>query len=81
MNTNCPSSHYLPTRDFVDTEGESFETRLSVPLVFREGGGQDTPYIADLYEHVSFLGDLNKQIAELPDGAQVRLVIAPKPGQ
>jgi hypothetical protein len=54
---------------------------FSVPLVFRESGGADTAYIVDLYEHVSFLGDLNRQIAELPDGAQVRLVIAPKPGQ
>ena len=52
---------------------------FSVPLVFREGGGPDTAYIADLYEHVSFLGELNKQIAELPDGAQVRLVIGTKP--
>jgi len=54
---------------------------FSVPLVFREGGGPDTAYIADLYEHVSFLNNLNKQIAKLPDGTKVRLVIAPKPGQ
>ena len=54
---------------------------FSVPLVFREGGGPDTAYIADLYEHVSFLGDLNRQIAESPDGAQVRLVVRPKPRQ
>ena len=54
---------------------------FSVPLVFREGGGPDTAYVADLYEHVSFLGDLNRQIAESPDGAQLRLLIAPKPGQ
>jgi hypothetical protein len=51
---------------------------FGVPLVFREGGTPDTPYVADLYEHVSFLGDLNRQIADLPDGAKVRLVIAPK---
>jgi hypothetical protein len=51
---------------------------FSVPVVFREGGTPDTPYIADLYDHVSFLGDLNRQISELPDGAKVRLVIAPK---
>jgi hypothetical protein len=52
---------------------------FSVPLVFAESGSPDTPYVADLYEHVSFLGDLNRQIAELPEGAKVRLVIAPKP--
>lgn len=53
---------------------------FSVPLVFRQGGA-DTAYIADLYEHVSFLGDLNRQIFELPDGARVRLVVGPKPNQ
>ena len=51
---------------------------FSVPVVFREGGAPDTAYIADLYEHVSFLGDLHEQIANLPDGAQVRLVIGDK---
>jgi hypothetical protein len=46
---------------------------FSVPLVFAESGSPDTPYVADLYEHISFLGDLNRQISNLPDGAQVRL--------
>lgn len=45
----------------------------SVPLVFAESGSPDTPYVVDLYEHVSFLGDLNRQIKDLPDGAKVRL--------
>src|ERR1700733_7972244 len=30
---------------------------FAVPLVFAESGSPDTPYVADLYEHVSFLGD------------------------
>jgi hypothetical protein len=34
---------------------------FSVPLVFAESGSPDTSYIADLYEHVSFLGDLNRR--------------------
>lgn len=51
---------------------------FSVPLVFAESGCSDTAYVADLYEHVSFLGDLNRQIAELPEGAKVRLRVAPK---
>lgn len=46
---------------------------FSVPLIFAESGSADTPYIADLYEHVSFLGDINRQISNLPDGAKVRL--------
>lgn len=48
---------------------------FSVPLVFAESGSPDTPYVADLYDHVSFLGDLNRQIANLPEGAKVKLVI------
>jgi hypothetical protein len=53
---------------------------FAVPLVFRTSTtGATNPYIADLYEHVSFLGDINKQISSLPDGAEVRLVIGAKP--
>ena len=46
---------------------------FSVPLIFAESGSPDTPYVADLYEHISFLGDLNRQISSLPDGAKVRV--------
>jgi len=53
---------------------------FSVPLVFAQGGSpSNTPYVVDLYEHVSFLGDLHRQISDVPDGGKVRLVIAPKP--
>jgi len=30
---------------------------FGVPAVFAEGGTPDTVFIADIYEHVSFLGD------------------------
>ena len=50
---------------------------FSVPLVFAETGHPNTPYVIDLYEHVSFLGDLNRQISGLPDGAKVRLKVVP----
>ncbi len=43
------------------------------PLIFAESGSPDTPYVADLYENISFLGDLNRQISSLPDGAKVRI--------
>jgi len=46
---------------------------FSVPLIFAESGSPDTPYVADLYEQISFLGDLNRQVSSLPDGAKVRL--------
>lgn len=53
---------------------------FGVPAVFAEGGTPETAYIADIYEHVSFLGDLHGQIAELPDGSKVSLrVNPPKP--
>ncbi|MGA3093711.1 MAG: hypothetical protein ABSD75_34450 [Terriglobales bacterium] len=53
---------------------------FSVPLVFAQcGSPSNTPYIADLHEHVSFLGDLHRQISEVPDEGKVRLVVAPKP--
>lgn len=36
---------------------------FSVPLVLSQSGSPDSPYVADLYEHVSFLGDVNRQIS------------------
>ena len=48
---------------------------FSVPLVFAESGSPDTPHVADLYEHVSFLGDLNQQISTLPEGTRVHLKV------
>lgn len=48
---------------------------FSTPLVFAESGHPDNPYVADLYEHVSFLGDLNRQIADMPEGTKVRLQV------
>jgi hypothetical protein len=53
---------------------------FGVPAVFAEGGAPTTAYIADIYEHVFFLGDIHRQMASLPDGSKVRLrVIRPKP--
>jgi hypothetical protein len=46
---------------------------FKTPLVFAGSGTPDNVYIADLYEQVSFLGDLNRQISGLADGTKVRL--------
>jgi len=54
---------------------------FSTPVVFAEGGGPDSAYVADLYEHVGFLGDIHRQIASLPDGSKVRLVVKQPPGK
>jgi hypothetical protein len=54
---------------------------FSTPVVFAEGGGLDSAYIADLYEHVGFLGDIHRQIAGLPDGSKVRFIVKNPPGK
>ena len=46
---------------------------FSTPLIFTESSTANTMYIVDIYEHVSFLGDLNRQLADCPDGAKIRL--------
>ncbi len=50
---------------------------FSVPIVFAESGSSSAPYLADLYEYVSFLGDLNRQISSVPDGTKVQLRVQP----
>lgn len=50
---------------------------FKTPLAFSESGKvPNNAYIADLYEYVSFLGDLNRQIAHLPDGAKIQLKVS-----
>jgi len=77
---------------FAETDEQAAATRglkpnatqcigFSVPLVFAESGFPDSPYLADLYEHVGFLGDLNRQISNLPDGAKVRLKVGKRPAE
>jgi hypothetical protein len=55
---------------------------FKVPVVFAESA--DVPnnaYVTDLYEQVSFLGDLHRQIADTPDGAKVRLKVGQPPAK
>ncbi|HEV3512591.1 MAG TPA: hypothetical protein VGS05_12870 [Candidatus Sulfotelmatobacter sp.] len=53
---------------------------FKVPVVFAESAeAPNNAYVADLYEHVSFLGDLHRQIANTPDGAKVRLKVGQPP--
>lgn len=47
---------------------------FKIPLIFSESKDvPDNAYVADLYEQVSFLGDLHRQVANSPDGSLVRL--------
>ena len=53
---------------------------FKVPVVFAESANvPNNAYVADLYEQVSFLGGLHRQIADTPDGVQVRLNVRPQP--
>jgi len=46
---------------------------FSIPLVFKESANVSKPYVVDLYELVSFLGDLGQQLTRYPDGSRVHL--------
>jgi len=50
---------------------------FDIPLAFAESANA-SPYIADIYDQLGFLGDLHRQLATLPDGSKVELVIKPK---
>ncbi len=69
-------------KDFAMRGLEPNETQcigFATPLVFAEAGDPDNAYVADIYDHVSFLGDLHKQISQLPNGAKVRLHLGSPP--
>jgi len=48
---------------------------FKIPIVFAEGGGPNNAFVGSLYEQLSFLGDLNRQLSQLPDGSKVQLRI------
>jgi len=53
---------------------------FKTPVVFAESANvPKNAYIADLYEQVSFLGDLHRQIADSPNRAKVRLKVSQPP--
>src|SRR4029077_106954 len=54
---------------------------FKTPVIFAESANvPNNAYVADLYEHVSFLGDLHRQIADSPNGGKVRLKVGPPSG-
>ncbi|HEY6266810.1 MAG TPA: hypothetical protein VIX11_00810 [Candidatus Acidoferrum sp.] len=46
---------------------------FKTPIVFAEAGTPNNAYVGSLYEQVSFLGDLHRQLSQLPDGSKVQL--------
>ena len=48
---------------------------FKVPLIFAQSGGPQNAYLGSLYEQVAFLGDLNRQLSQVPDGTKVQFRI------
>ena len=49
---------------------------FKTPVVFAESANvPNNACVANLYEQVSFLGDLHRQIADVPNGGKVRLKV------
>lgn len=48
---------------------------FKTPIIFAEGSDPDNACVGSLYEQVSFLGDLNRQLSQLPEGTKVQLRI------
>ena len=48
---------------------------FKTPIIFAEAGTPNNAYVGSLYEQVSFLGDLHRQISQLPDGSKVQFRI------
>ena|SRR5690348_2451239 len=45
---------------------------FKIRIVFAEAGTPNNAYVGSLYEQVSFLGDLNRQLSQVPDGSKVQ---------
>jgi hypothetical protein len=55
---------------------------FKMPVVFAESGNvAENAYVADIYEQVSFLGDLHRQIADTPNGTKVKLRVGYPPAE
>jgi hypothetical protein len=51
-----------------------------IPWVFKQSADlPDNMYVADLYEYVSFMGELHGQMKDVPDGGQIRIRVQPRP--
>jgi hypothetical protein len=47
---------------------------FKIPLCFRESStASDNVYIANLYDYIPFLGDIHRQMANVPDGRKIKL--------
>jgi hypothetical protein len=59
-------------RGLVPTASECIA--FKIPLCFRESAtAPNNVYVANLYEYISFLGEIHRQIADQQDGKKIRL--------
>jgi|ERR1035438_8076158 hypothetical protein len=53
-----------------------------IPWVFKESADvPDNVYLADMYEYVSFMGDIHHQLDDVADGGKVLLRVRPRTKQ
>ncbi len=61
-------------RGLVPTDGQCIG--FKIPAMFAESASAPSnPYIADLYEYVSFLGHLHKQLSNCRDGTKIKIQV------
>lgn len=64
------------------TPGKGQCIGYKIPCVFKESADMpDNMYVADLYELVSFMGDVHRQINDVPDGEKMRHKVQSNPEQ
>lgn len=64
-------------RGYVPNKGECVGAK--VPWVFKESASvPNNMCVMELYEYVSFMGDVFHQMQDVPDGGKVRLRIEPR---
>jgi len=65
-------------RGYVPKKGECVGAKI--PWIFKESTSvPDNLCVIELYQYVSFMGDIFGQMQDVPDGGEVRLRVEPRP--
>jgi hypothetical protein len=60
------------------TPGKGECVGYKIPAVFKESANApNNVYVADLYEFVSFMGYVHRQMKDAPEGSKIRLKVVP----
>ncbi len=80
MNSGLPKNNWRPLPHAALKLNDLQCIGFKMPIVFAESANvPNNAYVTDLYEQVSFLGDLHRQIADTSNGAKVRLKVGQPP--